>query len=408
MRQPIGRRTALALGSATALAAPARAQVPNEVEIAMLVPLSGPWAREGILERLGAGMAVDDVNRSGGIKSLGGAKLKLLSYDTQDTAEKAKDAAQRMLAEHPHLAGGFGCWLSTFTLAATEMTERAKLPWLTLSYSDAITDRGFHYVFQTSPTANKQAADLIPIIMNLAQSATHKRPTKVAIIGDNTAASVSFLKPIRAHILKDQKLTAVIDTIYTPPLADATTLVQPVRTARPDFVLLLSTNAGDDKMLADTFSEYGMPANRLPQVGNGGHWATPEVLKTTGADVLQGIIVGLANWPGKDLADLSARFVKRTGELWFGHDSIFAYAHVMILAWALNKAASADREKLAAAIRTMNITDGPAVCFPGHHLQFDAKGRRVGAELVVVQWQNGRPVTVFPQNMAVASPIWGA
>lgn len=111
------------------------------------------------------------------------------------------------------------------------MTERAKLPRLTLSYSDAITDRGFHYVFQTSPTANKPADDLIPTIMNLAQSTTHKRPTKVAIIGDNTAASVSFLKPIRGHILKDQKLTAVIDKIYTPPLADATTLVRPVRAA---------------------------------------------------------------------------------------------------------------------------------------------------------------------------------
>lgn len=118
MTQAIGRRAAQALGSATALAA--RAQASNELEFAMLVPLAGPWAREGILERLGAEMAVDDVNRSGGIKSLGGAKLKLLPDDTQDTAQKAKDAAQRMLAENQRLTGGFGCWLSTFTLAATE------------------------------------------------------------------------------------------------------------------------------------------------------------------------------------------------------------------------------------------------------------------------------------------------
>ncbi|MGH7152318.1 MAG: ABC transporter substrate-binding protein, partial [Acetobacteraceae bacterium] len=214
----IGRRTALALTGAAALHGPARAQA-KEIEIALLVPMTGPWAREGILERMGAEMAVDDVNNSGGIKSLGGAKLKLLIFDTQDTAEKAKDAAQRMLSEHPALVGGIGCWLSTFTLAATEVTERAQLPWLTLSYSDAITGRGFHFVFQTSPTAIKQAEDIVPIVMNLAQATTHKRPTKVAIIGDNTAASVSFLKPIRDHILKDEKLTAVVDKIYTPPLA---------------------------------------------------------------------------------------------------------------------------------------------------------------------------------------------
>ncbi len=135
-RTTIGRRGTLGLGLAAGAAALApravRAQ-PKEVQIAMLVPLSGPWAREGILERMGAEMAVDDVNNAGGIKSMGGAKLKLLEFDTQDSAEKAKDAAQRMLAQNPDLVGGFGCWLSTFTLAATEVTERAHLPFLTLS-----------------------------------------------------------------------------------------------------------------------------------------------------------------------------------------------------------------------------------------------------------------------------------
>ncbi|HSU06991.1 MAG TPA: ABC transporter substrate-binding protein [Acetobacteraceae bacterium] len=407
MLHDMTRRTALALGGASALVAGARAQTQKEIEIALLVPMTGPWARQGILERMGAEMAVDDVNAAGGIKALSGAKLKLLVFDTQDTAEKAKDAAQRMLAQSPGLVGGIGCWLSTFTLAATEVSERVQLPWLTLSYSDAITNRGFHYVFQTSPTADKQATDVVPIIMKLAEGSTGKRPTKVAIIGDNTAASVSFLKPIRDHILKDAGLTAVVDKIYTPPLADATTLVQPVRSARPDFVLLLSTNVPDDKLLADTFAQYGMGGGKLPLIGNGGHWATPELLKTTGADIVQGMIVGLANWPGKEQDELGKRFVQRTGEPWFGHDSIFPYAHVMILKQALEMAGAADRVKVAEAIRKMDMTDGPALFFPGHHLKFDDKGRRVDAELVVVQWQNAKPVTIFPQSMAVAKPIWG-
>ncbi len=192
----------------------------------MLVPLSGPWARQGILEQFGARMAIDDVNNAGGIKSLGGAKLKLLEYDTQDSAEKAKDAAQRMLAQDPDLVGGFGCWLSTFTLAVTEVTERAELPWLTLSYSDLITGRGFKYVFQSSPTADAQAEEMLPMIVELAEKATGKRPTKVAFIGDNSAAPVSFMKPIHDHVLKDSNLTSVADEVYTPPLADATTMVQ--------------------------------------------------------------------------------------------------------------------------------------------------------------------------------------
>src|SRR4029079_7975743 len=199
--QPIGRRTAIKMGLAATAAAAlpvrrARAQTPKEVKIALVVPLSGPWARQGILEQMGAEMAIEDANRAGGIKALGGAKMKLVLYDTGDSAEKAKNAAQRLVAQEPDVVGGIGCWLSSFTLAATEVSERAELPWLTLSYSDLITGRGYKYVFQSSTTADVQAEDEVPMVVEMAQQATGKRPTKVAVVGDNTAASVSFMKPI--------------------------------------------------------------------------------------------------------------------------------------------------------------------------------------------------------------------
>jgi len=97
MTQKIRRRTVLGLMGAAALARPNLARAADDVEIAMLVPLSGPWAEQGILEKAGAEMAVDDINQAGGIKSLGGAKVKLVSVDTGATAETAKDAAQRMI-----------------------------------------------------------------------------------------------------------------------------------------------------------------------------------------------------------------------------------------------------------------------------------------------------------------------
>ena len=256
----------LALPTGAAALAPRRVRAQaKEVKIAMLVPLSGPWARQGILEQMGARMAVDDINNAGGIKALGGAKLRLIEYDTGDSAEKAKDAAQRMIAQEPDLVGGFGCWLSTFTLAATEVTERAELPWLTLSYSDLITGRGYKYVFQSSPTADAQAEELLPSIVDLATKSTGKRPTKVAFIGDNSAAPVSFMKAIRDHVLKNTNLTSVADEVYTPPLADATTMVQHIRSGRPDFVVFQSTNVPDDKLLVDKFAEMGLTGAKLPQ-----------------------------------------------------------------------------------------------------------------------------------------------
>jgi hypothetical protein len=49
----------------------------------------------------------------------------------------------------------------------------------------------------------------------------------------------------------------------------------------------------------------------------------------------------------------------------------------------------ADRVKVNEALHALDITTGPALLFPGGHLQYDERGRRIGAKMVMVQWQNG-------------------
>ncbi|TMI06779.1 MAG: branched-chain amino acid ABC transporter substrate-binding protein, partial [Betaproteobacteria bacterium] len=183
MSTNISRRRALMLamaaagvGASTGLwTAAARAQA-KEVKVAVVVPLSGAWARNGELHVKGAQLAVDDINAAGGIKALGGAKMKLIVADSGDSTEKAKNAAQRLLSQETDLVGGTGAFVSSFTLAITEITERAEVPWLTLSYSDQITARGYKYVFQTSPTASKQAEDALPVLMQIAKQAGGVQP----------------------------------------------------------------------------------------------------------------------------------------------------------------------------------------------------------------------------------------
>src|ERR1700690_3779946 len=161
------RRTMLAATALSLVAQRAFAQA-ADVKIGLIVPLSGLYARPGAVMRMGAEMGVDHVNGAGGVKALGGAKLKLVVIDCGDTTEKAKNAAQRMVAQETDLVVASGAYLSSFTLAVTEVTERAQLPVLTLSYSDLITERGFKYVFQTSATAGSQARQALPLLMKLA------------------------------------------------------------------------------------------------------------------------------------------------------------------------------------------------------------------------------------------------
>ncbi len=202
MSSKITRRSVTAGLALGALATPGLGIVSGQaqaksVKMAMIAPLSGPWARQGQLLRQGAEMAIDEINQKGGIEKLGGAKFELVVGDAGDSTEKAKNAAQRLLSDQPDLIGGFGAWLSSFTLAVTEVTERAQLPWLTLSYSDAITNRGFKFVFQTSPTAEWQASETLPTAIKLAENATGKRPKSIGIIQDNTASPVAFGKQLR-------------------------------------------------------------------------------------------------------------------------------------------------------------------------------------------------------------------
>src|SRR5713226_7266820 len=300
--------------------AAARAQA-KPLKLALIAPLSGPWARQGQLMRMGAEMALEEINGGGGIKALGGAKLELVVADAGDSTEKAKNAAQRLLAQEPDLIGGTGAWLSSFTLSVTEVTERAQLPWITLSYSDAITNRGFKFIFQTSPTADHQAAETIPTALKLAESATGKRPKTIGILQDNTASPVSFGKQLREGGGLDKAgLKAVVDQVFTPPLSDATPLIDKVRSARPDFLLLLLSAMPDNKLVLEKLDEFKLSKGRIPVVGNGSPLGAPEMLKLIGADLLEGLIFSVADWGLKGQEDIIERFTKRTGEPWITQD----------------------------------------------------------------------------------------
>ncbi len=378
----------------------------QEVVFGLITPLTGAWAKSGDLSRKGAEMAVDDINKAGGIKALGGARVRLAVGDCGDSPEKAKNAAERLLSAEPTLVGGAGAYVSSFTLAVTEVTERAGVPWFTLSYADAITNRGFHYVYQTSPTAEQQAAAALPTLLQLAKATTGKEPKRLGIVMDNTASPVNFTKGLRAGGAEKLGMQIVVDETFTPPLSDAGPVMQRVRSARPDVLLLLPTSVPDIKLTLEKMNEIGLGKGRLPSVNNGGPMGSPDLLKVVGKDILEGVMFITATWGLQGMDALAAEFKARSGEPWITQDSLSNYAHMMILKDAVEAAGSVDRGKVNAAIKAMDSTTGAAALFPGGRVQFDERGRRVGASLVIVQWQGGVPMTVFPEDRAVAKPIW--
>ncbi|HEX7812712.1 MAG TPA: ABC transporter substrate-binding protein, partial [Burkholderiales bacterium] len=353
----VSRRKAGFLGAVLlwALAAGAMAQ-DRDVEVGLIAPMSGPWARQGQVMKLAADMAIESVNRQGGIKSLGGAKMKLVVFDAGDSVEKAKNAVQRMVADSPNLVIATGAYLSSFTLAVTEVTERARLPVVTFSYSDLITSRGFKYVFQTSATGVQQAEGSLPALLDMAEKASGKRPQTIGIVMDNTAASVAFVKPMRDHQLARLGLKLVVDETFTPPLANATPLIQKVRSAKPDLLILLPTAIPDAKLLLEKINEFGLGKGRLPTISNGAAILDPDLRNNMNIEQLEGVMAVVANWTTSSQKEFVEEVKKKTSEPWPTQHFVTTYGDILIFKAALEAAGKADREAVAKALHAMNLT----------------------------------------------------
>lgn len=404
----LNRRNALLLGGSmigtAALGRIARAQS-DQVDFALIAPLSGPWARGGQTMRQGAETAVADINAQGGIAALGGAKVNLVVADAGDTPDKARNAAQRLVSDYPNLAGGAGCWLSSFTLAVTEVTERAGVPWLANGFADQVTQRGFKYVFQTIVTSSQMAGVIKTASLTMAREAGAD-PKKVGLLVENTPAAQAISTALAGGGFAEEGVEVVVNETFMPPLSDATSLVQRVRAARPDYLLLLSTSVQDNKLVIDKLKEFGMGPARLPIIVMGAQSAAPELLQLVGKDNIEGVLGTFSNWPKPSHADLVERMKAAYGEAWIGQDQISTYGDMWLLKEAVERAGSAEGEKVAEELRAMDITDGVADYYSGNHIKFDETGRLADAGMVIVQWQDGLPVLVYPKREGTPQPIW--
>lgn len=373
----------------------------GDAEIALVVPLSGLYARQGQLVRAGADMAVDEINKQGGIEALDGKKVALRVEDTGETVQSAVTAANRALTEGGKPAGGIGSWLSSFTLGTTEVAERQHVPWVTLSFADPITERGFKYVYQTSAVSSAQAKQGLEQLMALAKQGGSPIKT-IALVGDNTAATEAFFKSVRDPLAKQFGLQIVLDKVWSPPLGDASSIARGLRDRKPDAIIYGATNFTDSSQLLRSARQFGVTA---PYIGSGAWLTTPDYVKGVGAKNVEGILAIVGASPLKGQERLVERFKQRTKEPFMIQDSLAGYYHVWMFKEAMELAKSADPEKVNDAIKRMDLTRGPAAeTMPGGEVKFDPRGRRIGAIPVIAQWQDGVPVTVYPPQVAASRP----
>ena len=153
---------------------------------------------------------------------------------------------------------------------------------------------------------------------------------------------------MKERLLKELGIELVVDETFTPPLADATPLVQKVRAARPDLLFFLPTVISDAKLVLEKMNEFGMGQGKVPVISFGIAIAEPDMLRTMTPELLQGVMSAVGSWGSKGHEDLMAELKAKYNEPWMTQNAISTYADMWVIKEALEKAGKADREAVAA------------------------------------------------------------
>lgn len=398
-RGGINRRTVLA-GTASLIAAPwisstAKAQA-KQVNIGVIMPLSGANAQFGINSRNGIELVADEINAAGGIKALGGAKINLIIADATSTPTTAGTVAQRMISQN-EVTAILGAFASSLTIAISEVTERRDIPLLTMSFADQITGRGFKNIFQVVAKASALGKAQLDYTVAIAQAAGTKID-KIAIMYEDTAYGTAQAGGLRAAA-KAANIELVMDDAYPLGITDTTPLINKLRASGAQAVFPVSY-LNDSLLLIRTMRQQRIT---IPAIGGAAGYVIPDFEKGLG-EFAEGVLsIAPANY---DLdTGLTDRFRKRFG-YFMVHEALEHAVALDVLVQAIEKAKSVKAEDVTMALRGGKFTGGWTNAMTGGAVQFDSTGLNTASIPVMVQWRKKELVTVWPKDVAKGAAEW--
>jgi branched-chain amino acid transport system substrate-binding protein len=365
------------------------------VNIGALYPTTGSLAQTGQGCVNASKLAIQMVNDAGGIKSLGGAKLKLILSDNQSDTTVTRTETDRLISNNK-LSAIHGCYASALTLIASEVAERARMPLLTGSSSDQLNVGNRHYTF----TPFARASQFAEAQLKMARLVSDK--PKVAVVFENTAFGTSTSNGLREKA-PALGVEIVLFEPYSAGFADASPLINKIKASGADMVFPVSY-LNDLILIIRSIKQAGL---KVAINGGSGGFVLPDFQKSVG-DLAEGLL-GVAHW-NHDISpaalEVNAAYKKQYGEFIFEYSGGIV-AQTFMIAAALEKAASADPKKVQEALTQLEFTEGYAAMCPGGKVKFGPDGKNIYAYPVGVQWQKGDLVSVFPEKDAHASLIKG-
>src|SRR5882724_4993426 len=132
---------------AVVLAATAAQAAEGPIRIGQVIPITGEAAEAGRYHKYGAELAVEQVNKAGGIK---GRKIELVQEDDKTTNPGAVAALHRLL-EDKEIPAIIGSIRSTQVQAMLPTVKEAGIPFMIGGTNYGLTHQGNPWVFRFRP-----------------------------------------------------------------------------------------------------------------------------------------------------------------------------------------------------------------------------------------------------------------
>ena len=402
----------LSFAAVSGLAGSVQAQTGQEIVIGVLFPMSGANAQIGVDARHAIETAAELINnaydldlptaKNAGLAGLGNAKIKLIFADHQSDPQKGRAEAERLITQDK-VCALIGCYLSSVSSTVSAVAERYALPFLCAdSSSPSLARRGFKFFFRPAAQDEMFSAAMFDFLD--AQKAKGKKIDTVGLFFEDTIFGTDSSN-IQRKLATDRGYKIVADIKYRANSPSLTAEAQQLKAADPD-VLLPSSYTTDAILFMKALDELGYkPKNIVAQASGFSDKAFFDAVgeKSVGLISRASFSLDMAQ-KRPSVLKVNAMYKARSNRD-LNDSTSRELMGLLVLADAIDRAKSTDGEAIRAALAATDIP-GTSTIMPWKRVRFGADGQNPDADPVLIQYIGGTFVTIYPESVAVAEPLW--
>ncbi|WP_028300002.1 branched-chain amino acid ABC transporter substrate-binding protein [Oceanospirillum beijerinckii] len=356
------KKTLLGLGVSAALMGATVAQA--DIKIALAGPVSGPVAQYGDMQFIGAEMAIEQINKAGGVN---GEKLVGVKYDDACDPKQAVAVANKIVNDGIKFVVGHLC--SSSTQPASDIYEDEGIVMVTAASTNPdITLQGYQMIFRTIGLDSLQG----PVAGRFI--AENVKPNRIAVIHDKQQYGEGIATAVKSTVEKAGYDVVMFEGI-TAGDKDFSALVAKLKKNNVDFVYYGGYHPELGLILRQS-KELGLQAQFMGPEGVG----NKDISSIAGA-ASEGLLVTLPPSFEKDPKNASlVQAFKNKNQDPTGPFVMPAYSAVQVMADSMKATGSTDSEEVAAYMHKT------AFSTPIGNVKFDEKGDLTSFNFVVYNW----------------------